>query len=178
MGIWLFWIGFTFVVVGLGLSLRAIYIVTTKRGLDAAWFRGLRRTQSAVRQIWSRLARSPEAIDVRPVGIPRGEAFGSFVITGSASGTAGPLTVEARLQALEEGIQQVRDAISAQAHDLSGRVDSLRADSEQWAAAIEERIESAEQEADKIDAVAFNSEMLGVACIALGTLAQAISTLL
>lgn len=173
----LFWIGLAFIVTGLGFSVRAIYVVTANRGLNAAWVRGLRRARAFGSQVMHAVVGGPSTQTVRPDGIPSGSAVGAVTFTGSATGGAGPVTVEDRVRALEDDLARLRDSVAVKTDELASSVESVRAEFGARTSAIEQRIADAEEEAAKIDAVAVNSEMVGVVFIAVGTLIQAIATL-
>jgi hypothetical protein len=87
-------------------------------------------------------------------------------------GTVIGQTTEDRVRVLEAGLQSVRDAVSAQANDLSSRIDRLTADTKEGIGQIREDLTENERKVAKIDAVALDYQLMAVGAVALGALFQ------
>lgn len=71
----------------------------------------------------------PSTQTIQPTSIAGGSLVGNITLTATGAVTSGrEPTTDERVEALERDLEQVREALSSQSHDLGGRIDSLRAD--------------------------------------------------
>jgi hypothetical protein len=114
-------VGYAAEAVGLGMAMRGLY----KTWVANAPGRPL---LPALAQLRARLRR-PQAITVHPSGIASGAALGDITVTGTATGKAGPLSLEEQLAELRDDVTQlrsaVRDAAQAFAEERSGRQEDV-----------------------------------------------------
>ncbi|NHA01892.1 hypothetical protein G5V59_25685 [Nocardioides sp. W3-2-3] len=177
MDTWLRAVGFGCVAVGLGCTVWSLYTILATRQLDTPWYRGLVRSRRIARAAKHAVFGKPPAQTIQVDATVSGLVVGSVSVTSSGVGTAGPLTAEQRIEALERSLQGLRSLVDTNIHDLGGRIDRLRLDIDEGVRTLSTRMEAAENEAAKVDAVAFNWETWGLLFTVLGTFLQGLAEL-
>lgn len=174
--VWVKGTGLFFLAIGLWFTVASLRIVHVEKNLDTQWSRGSARVRAAMRTAKRKVFGKPpsQLIEVHSSDIGHIVANVEVSVTDVATEGREPTTDE-RVEALERDLRQVRDAISSQANDLSGRIDRLRVDMDSGVQSLSTRMDAAENDASKVDARAVNYETWGLLFTILGTVCQGVA---